>query len=205
LLWRSFIFVDETNISKRSNFMRQIFFVLTAVISLAFTGQAQVITTNIFATDLEAFEAQTGTVIIKGFSEAGSVSTGGGIISVRSKESVNVSNGSKQYGIAVGFTGNDQSVERLLVDYGELDSLLGGIDYLGKITSDATTLPGFEAEYVTKSGLRIIAYSSRKQGIVLTFVQCRDRPRISLISEQMTQLESLIGQAKASLDALRAK
>jgi hypothetical protein len=66
-------------------------------------------------------------------------------------------------------------------------------------------LPGFEAEYVTKSGLRIIAYSSRKQGIVLTFVQCRDRPRISLTSEQMTQLESLIGQAKASLDALRAK
>jgi hypothetical protein len=186
--------------------MRQLFFILTAVVSLAFTCHTQVITTNnIFTTDLEAFEAQTGTVIIKGFGEVGSVSTGGGIISVRSKESVNVSTGSRQYGIAVGFTGNDQFVERLLVDYSELDSLINSIDYLGKITSDATVLPGFEAEYSTKSGLQIIAYSSRKQGIILTFVQCRDRPRISLTSEQMTQLEGLIGQAKASLDSLRTK
>jgi hypothetical protein len=181
--------------------MRYFYFILIAAGSLAFACHAQ--DTNVLKTDLEMFEAQTGTVIIKGFGEVGTISMSVGTISVRAKESVNASTGSRQTGIAVSFTGNDQTVERLVVDCGELDSLLNGIDYLGKITSDATALPGFEAEYSTKSGLQIIAYSSRRQGIVLTYLQFCDRPRIPLTSAQMTQLEGLIGQAKTSLDSLR--
>jgi hypothetical protein len=183
--------------------MRQLFVILIVAGSLAFAGHAQ--DTNIFKTDLEMFEAQTGTVIVKGFGEVGTISTSAGIISVRVKESMNVSTGARQYGIAVGFTGNDQSIERLVVDYGELDSMLNGIDYLSKVTYDATTLPGFEAEYATKSGLRIIAFSSRRQGVILTFLQYCNLPRIPLTSAQVTQFEGLIGQAKTSLDSLRAK
>jgi hypothetical protein len=182
--------------------MRYFYFILIAAGSLALACHAQE-TTNVFKTDLETFEAQTGTVVVKGFGEVGTISMSTGTISVRAKESVNASTGSRQTGIAVWFTGNDQAVERLVVDYGELDSLLNGIDCLGKITSDATALPGFEADYSTKSGLQIIAYSSRRQGVILTYLQFCDRPRIPLTSAQLTQLEGLIGQAKTSLDSLR--
>jgi hypothetical protein len=73
------------------------------------------------------------------------------------------------------------------------------------ITYDVTTLPGFEATYATKSGLRVMAHSDRKQGGIRDYLQFPDNPGISLASEQLVQFQNLIGQAKKSLDALMAK
>jgi hypothetical protein len=173
-----------------------------AVGSLAFAGHAQDIT-NAPKTEIEFFEAQTGTVIVKGFGDVGSVNVSAGVISVRCKESTDATTGRKQYGITITFVGNDRSSNRLVVDYDEINSLLNAIDYLNKITYDVTTLPAFEAVYSTKSGLRIVAYSSRRQGGIQTFLQLGDDPRVLLNSDQMTQLEGLIGQAKTTLDSLR--
>ena len=159
--------------------------------------------TNALKTEIGLFEAQTGVVIIKGFSEIGSVSTEAAVVSVRCKESTSTATGHRDYGIGVEMEGN-QWRELALVDYDELDSLLNGVDYFGKIGSNVTSLPGFEATYTTKSGLRFIAFRNKRQGGILTFLQYNDGPRIPLTSDQWVQLANLIGQAKTTLDSLMA-
>jgi hypothetical protein len=66
-------------------------------------------------------------------------------------------------------------------------------------------LPSFEASYTTKSGLRVFAFGSNRQGAIRTFVQYDDGPRIQLASDQFLQFKNLIAQAKTSLDAVREK
>jgi hypothetical protein len=176
---------------------------IAACCSLAFASRAQD-STNAPKTEIENFEAQTGTVIIKGFGQIGSLTASTGVISVRCKESTDANSGQKEYGIAVEFDA-DHLRERLIIDYDEIDSLLNGIDYLGKITYDATSLPGFDATFTTKSGLRIAAHSERRQGGIQCFLQFGDAPRILLASDQLAQFENLINQAKNSLDSLRNK
>jgi hypothetical protein len=181
--------------------MRQFCVVLIAVGSLsAFTACAQ--DTNALKTEIGLFESQTGVVIIKGFGQVGSVSTGVAIISVRCKESTSAATGHKDYGIAVVLELN-QGRASAIVDYDELEALLYGMDYLGKISYNVTSLPGFEATFTTKSGLELIAYGNKQQGGIRTFLQYNDSPRIPLASDQWTQLVNLIGQAKTTLDSLR--
>ena len=90
------------------------------------------------------------------------------------------------------------------MDYDELDALLNGMDYLGKITYNVTALPGFEATFTTKSGLELIAFGDKQQGGIRTYLQYDDGPRIPLASAQWTQLANLIAQAKTTLDSLSA-
>ena len=145
-------------------------------------------TTNPPATIIENLEQQAGTVIVKGFSTVGSVSIGNATITVRNKVSSDVGNGRKTYGLAVGFSSGsansgsqpDSIIQKkfLVVDGDELDSLVSGMDYIGKITYDVTPLTGFEAGYATRSGLRFIARSDRRQGGIQMYIQFGDASRI---------------------------
>jgi hypothetical protein len=182
--------------------MRQLFVILIAVGCLLASG-ASAQDTNALKTEIGLFEAQTGVVIVKGFSQIGSVPTSEAVISVRCKESTSVATGRTDYGIAVEIEFN-QRRGLAIVDYDELDSLLNGMDYLGKISYGVTALSGFEATYTTKSSLDFTAFSNKRQGGILTFLQYDDSPRISLTSDQWTQLGNLIRQAKTTLDSLRA-
>ena len=179
---------------------------IAACCSLTFASRAQdtTNTTNAPMTEIENFEAQTGTVIVKGFGQGGSLTTGAGIISVKLKESVDVGHGIKKYGVAIELAAG-QRREFFIVDYDEMDPLLNGIDYLGKITYDATALSSFDASFTTKSGLKIVAYSAVRQGGIHAYLQFGDAPRISIASDQLAQFQNLIAQAKNSLDALKNK
>jgi hypothetical protein len=178
---------------------------ITVCCSLAFASRAQdTTTTNVLKTQIENFEAQTGTVIIKGVGLGGSLTTGAGLISVRLKESIDVSHGGKLYGMAIGLEAGPRR-EFLIVDYDEMDPLISGMDYLAKIGYDATALQAFEASFTTRSGLRIVAYSTVRQGGIHTYLQLGDAPKISLAPDQLAQFQNLIAQAKSSLDALKNK
>ena len=191
----------ETNFFESEEIMRKFCVVIIAAgCLLAFAAHAQ--DTNALKTQIGIFESQTGVVIIKGFGQIGSVSTGGAVISVRCKESSRAATGHKDYGIAAVIEAN-QERRVAIVDYDELDSLLNGMDYIGKMTYSVTSLPGFEATFTTKSGLQLIAFGNKQQGGIRTFLQYDDGPRIPLASDQWTQLAKLIEQAKATLDSLR--
>ena len=51
-----------------------------------------------------------------------------------------------------------------LIDYDELDSLLDGLEDVGKVDWSVTSLPGFDAVYTTKGGFRAAAIGSRRTG-----------------------------------------
>lgn len=174
---------------------------LAAICSPGWAAAAQ--DTNSLKTEIGIAEAQTGVVIIKGFGQIGAIAAESAEISVRCKETTSAGTGQKIYGLAIELTGNPFPHDRILMDDDEIDSLLGGINYLAKINYDVTTLPGFEASYTTKAGLRVIANSLRKEGGVQYSLQYGDAPRIPLSAVQITQLYGLVEQARKNLDALK--
>jgi hypothetical protein len=184
--------------------MRPFSFILIAFCcALPFASRAQD-TTNAPKTEIENFELQTGTVIVKGLDEIGSVTTSAGVVSVRCKESIDENSGRREYGVGVALV-SDQLRGFLVVDYDELNPLIHGLDFLGKINYDVTTMPSFDATFATKSGLVIAAHSQRREGGIQNFLQFADTPRIPLTSVQFAQFQTLISQAKTSLDALKNK
>jgi hypothetical protein len=184
--------------------MRLIPFSIIALCALLpMVSRAQV-STNLPATEIENFELQTDSIIVKGYGDVGSVSTEGGNVIVRCKESDNDSSSQKEYGIAVALESN-QSRGFLVVDYDELDSLIRGLDFLAKISYNVTPMPAFDATVTTKSGLRVGAHTERRQTAIQIFLQFADSERISLTPDQFTQFQSLINQAKTSLDNLKNK
>jgi hypothetical protein len=180
--------------------MRKIFFTCAAVL-FACAVHAQ--ETNALKTEIENFEVRTNTVIVKGFGLIGSVSFGAGTISIRSKESSDLNGGGKVYGVALELTGQNPPRQFAILDEAELEPLANGLDYLAKITSDASALPAFEAEFKTRSGLRFIAFSSRRQSNIQHFIQFDDCPRISLNTDEMVQLKNLVGQALNAINDLK--
>ena len=182
--------------------MRSLPFLLaTLCIALPLVATAQNCT-NAPATEIENFELQTDTVIVKGVNQIGSVVTDAGTILVRSKESDNVTSGQKQYAISIAIEDN-QSRMALLVDYDELDALIRGLDFLGKVTYDVTSMPAFDAGIRTRSGFRVGAHSERRQGTIQLLVQFGDTARIPVTPDQFSQLQKLIVQAKTELDTVK--
>jgi hypothetical protein len=186
---------------------KSFYITLMAVVFLAGAGRAQDYWTNAAPrTDIEIFEAQTNTVIVKGVSLINTINMSSGSLSVRAKESKEPSSGHVQYGMMVEFALNSEGRERerAVMDYTELNSMLDGIDYIKKMTSDSTDMSGFEAQYMTKSGFKVIAFSSRREGNVQIFVQFDGCLRISLTSDQVSQFRDVVSAAKNTLDALQA-
>jgi hypothetical protein len=108
------------------------------------------------------------------------------------------------YAIAVVLESN-QSRDAFVVDDDEMDRLMQGLDYLGKISYDVTTMPAFDASFATRSGLRIAAHSERREGSIQLYLEFGDVARIPVTPEQYAQFKNLIGQAKKSLDVTKSK
>jgi hypothetical protein len=184
--------------------MRSFCFVIIALCGcLALNAGAQS-STNAPATEIENFELQTDTVMVKGFGQTGSVTTDDGVISVRCKESHDVTTGRKLYGISVALDSN-QVHGFLVVDYDELDALIKGLNYLSSISYDVTPLPSFDASFTTRSGLRIGAHSERRQGVIEIYMNFAGSTKVTLTSDQFAQFQNLINQARTSLDVTRGK
>lgn len=114
-------------------------------------------------TKLEAFEAQSGAVIIRGFSKIGELrGVYGGAVTVESKEFMNANTAQREFGITleVKETSRLERENTSYVDYDEIPSLLKGIDYIAKVDKSVTKLDNFQADYKTKGDLRISTFSS---------------------------------------------
>ena len=170
---------------------------------VALTWAAPAQDTNAVKTVLGTFETQTDIVLIKAVGPVGEMTIGDEVISVRCKETTDASTGHKVYGLALEIAESPQARERLLLDADELDALLNGISYLSKVNNSVTALPGFEATFTSKAGLRLIAESIRREGTVLTFLKYGDHPRIPLGSLQLSQFYNLIDQGQKIIISLQ--
>lgn len=159
-------------------------------------------------TKLEAFEARTGVVIIKGYSRIGTApGLEGGSIEIETRE-LRDDAGAREYGIAVEVreAGMPERRRTALIDYDELDSLLRGLDYLGKIDVSSTNLNRFEAEYRTRGDLSVSAFSTRGGAVTLAVSSGQIRRVTSLFRlEDLKAIRGLVIEAKNQLDAIRQK
>ncbi len=173
---------------------------------LFLAGAACAQDTNAPRTKLDAFEARTGVVIVRGSADIGTVTTASGTVSVRCRESTEASTGRKLQGLAVTITGKNRQSDTTIIDYDELDSLLSALDFLANANWSLTTLPSFDALYTTRDGLQAAAYSSQKRPGTLGASLKSSRAayvRISLAPQEFAQFRGLILQARTKLDALR--
>jgi hypothetical protein len=160
-------------------------------------------------TKLEAFQARTGVVIIKGFSRIGLASgLDGTSIEIENREFRDVGSNSREYGITVEVRegGNNGRRNLSYIDYDEIDPLLKGLEYLSKIDNSVTQLNRFEADYRTRGDLLVAASSSRGVVVTLAISSGVFRKATSLFRlEDLKVIRGLIIEAKNQLDAIQQK
>jgi hypothetical protein len=156
-------------------------------------------------TKLEAFQAQTGTVVIKGYSEIGRVAALGGV-EVSAMELTDATTGRKQLGVLIEIKegGRLQNTSRSFIDFDEVDALVKGLDYISKATSDVTKLGMFEATYKTKGYFSATTFSSGSGKIEAAVRSGYIRPASAFLSlQQFSELRTLILKAKQKLDSVK--
>ena len=155
-------------------------------------------------TQLEAFAAETGAVIIKGFSEMGKVAAMGSV-EVDCREFTNASTGQKRYGIVIEIkeAGSLQRESSSFVDFEEIPSLIAGIDYISKIQPSVTTLTNFEATYTTKGDFAITVFNNARGVLSVAVSSGRfGRTTAYLPIGKVGELRTLIGRAKAKIEEI---
>jgi hypothetical protein len=120
-------------------------------------GMAVVVTPPAPATQLESIQRQTGTVLVRGFTDvAGLRAEDGTSLRVLAVELTD-SKGNKAVGLAIEIRPPSRSERVVLsfIDENEIDPLLAGIDALAKLDHGVTTLTNYEARYRTKGMLEL--------------------------------------------------
>jgi hypothetical protein len=154
------------------------------------------------ATKLEAFSARTGIVIVKGYTSLGTVN-GMGRVSIDVREFRDASNPkSAQYGVAfeVKESGRLERENTSFIDEDEIDSLMRGLDYIGRIDRGVTTFGNFEAHYKTKGDLSFVVFSGRAGEISFAVSSGRiGKTQAFLKLSDIEQIRSLLGEAKKAI------
>ena len=156
-------------------------------------------------TKLEEFQAQTGTVVIKGYSEIGKI-MGTGSVQVDAMELTNATTGIKQSGVLIEVqeSGRLQNSGRSFIDSDEVDALLKGLDYISKASSDVTKLSNFEATYKTKGSFAVTTFSG-SSGKIDAVIKCGHIRSASayLSLQKLAEFRVLVVQAKQKLESAK--
>jgi hypothetical protein len=182
-------------------FMKTMLWVLLSAMAL----QVQAHETNLPPrTKLQGIEEHTNTVVVKGFTDIGSVDGTFGCVVVVAKESVDRSTRQKALGVALAIRGRERTQDVSLVDYDELESLLSALDSLNSPPWSDISMQQFEAVYTSKDGLRVATVSNKATGGMEAIVQSTHvvQSTAVLTTAQLNTLRTLISQAKGKLDAI---
>ena len=152
------------------------------------------------ATKLEAFQARTGVVLIRGYTEIGTIGGRSSTVTVTAREFRDASNPtSRATGIAIEVkeVGRLERQNTSFVDADEIDSLLKGIDYIAKIGKDITKHENFEVDYRTKGDLRIGVFNSGRSGNIHAVIASGRIGRTSAFDFSLYRDEGARGASQA--------
>jgi hypothetical protein len=158
-------------------------------------------------TNLEELDAKTGAVIVKNYTVIGALTGLGGAVTVTGYEFVDTQSGRKEYGIGVELEESERAeraaVERLYVDYDELDSLIKSIDYVIKIEKSAT-MENFETQYKTRAEFTVTTFN-RSTGALRASLSSgvMGRIRIGMTLGNLADFRKLLVDAKTTLDKIK--
>lgn len=172
----------------------------------AFYPSSQAAPSKEAKTKLEAFQGKAGIVLVKSYSDLGSVlGQTGGIVQIKAMELQDRKNGSRAAGllISVKASGEFGQQSRSFIDYDEIDSLIAGIDYITGITSPTAPLKSFEAQYRTRGDFSILTFNQTDGTIAAavsgTTIGSND---VFLRTQDITTLKNYVVSAKKILDTL---
>jgi hypothetical protein len=188
---------------------KNLFALLISVLAAFPTSAQQPSSEQSPKTKLETFSAQTGSVIIQGFTTIGVLHGEYGSVTVTAKEFTNATSGKKEHGIMIEVreAGRIEREHRSFIDFDEIEPLMKGIDYVAKVDRSATKLQEFQADYRTKGELEITTFSnsdgsisaavkSGRIGGATAFLKLQDLQRLrELIIASKTKLEAVRGTA----------
>lgn len=154
------------------------------------------------ATKLGAFEARTGIVVVRGYTEIGHVG-GLGTVTVNAREFRDAGNSKTRLtgiSIAVKESGRLERENSVLIDSDEIDSLVAGLDYISKATKDITQLTNFEMEYRTKGNFSITVFNNSR-GEISAAVSAGHigKTNVFITLPQVSELRQLILDAKTKI------
>lgn len=159
-------------------------------------------------TELETFQEKYGTVMVRAFSRTESIRAGGiggGMIQISVREIRSASTNTKVKGLVVEIDTNERyaSSGRSFVEYGEIDSLIKGIEYIAKVDKSVTTLSNFEAEYRTKGDFALTVFNgSDGKLMVSASVGTIGSKSVFLTLDQLSDVIARLKESKAILDGL---
>lgn len=181
--------------------------VIVAIATSVFAQEQKPATPKEPKTKLEAFEAKTGAVIIRGFSRVGTVrGQYGTTAEVVCNVFTDASSGKKEYGVSITTkqTSQFERKDSAYIDYDEIDSLIKGIDYIIKIEKGVTKLDQFQADYKTRAELLVSTYSDSSGKVNAAVQTGRFSPVTVFLSlDDLGQFKSLMQQAKTKIDEIR--
>lgn len=157
------------------------------------------------STRLEAFQANTGFVIVRGYTTVGVLRGMTGSVTVDASEFRDARNPARRAaGISIKVREEKQPDKEKIsfIDGDEVDDLLQGIDYLSKASKALTTLDNFEAEYTTRGDFRLTVFSNKNSGGQLSLAVSKGgvgKTAVYLKFAQLAELRQLIVAAKAKL------
>lgn len=114
------------------------------------------------STKLEAFQARTGVVIVRGFTTVGTIRGLGGNVTVDAREFRDAGHPNVRVtgiSVTVKETTRLERENTSFIDADEIESLLEGLDYISKASKDVTTLKNFEVEYRTKGNFSLVVFN----------------------------------------------
>lgn len=163
--------------------------------------------TQKISTKLEAFQAKTGVVVIRGYTQVGRVIASGSII-VDARDFRDANNPKVRItGISITIRKYTSSIDIdynesiVFIDGDEIDSLIAGIDYISKATKEVSSLESFEVEYRTKGDFRVIVYNKSDNGELSAAVSAGSigKTRVLLEMPKLLELRQLIIDAKSKI------
>lgn len=157
-------------------------------------------------TKIEEFSAQTGVIIVQGYEKIG-VRRGleSSYLRIETKEFINAEKKKSKYGIAIHiYSGPKLDTENIsYLDYDEINPLIEAIDYIINIKKNVTKFSDYQADYVTKGGLRISAYSSEGEvRAAVTSGQFLETTAYFPITA-LPEIRSILIKAKEKIDSVR--
>ena len=163
-----------------------------------------------FQTRLETMMTEVGSVIIKGFTNVGSMNGSRGVAYFTAWEVTDARTGRREQGVGVEISDTtpsrrDPFEERAYIDYDELEPLLKGIDYMMKLDDKVTKLARYEAQYQTRGGLVLVSFNTPSGYTTAISTGGARGSRFVLRPTGLAEFRNLLESARDALDAPRAK
>jgi hypothetical protein len=156
-------------------------------------------------TDLELFQEKYGSVIVKGYTNLPEITGLGGTFKITVREFLDAATAKKIKGLQVEVDKVERysTPARSFIEYGEIDSLIKGINYVAKIDKSVTTLTQFEAKYATKGEFSVTVFNNSSGKLEAAVTAGRIGSKSVFVSlETLTKIVAQLQEAKVMLDAL---